>query len=157
VSATSTSAARCRRALHKHTTHRTKAHSTGTHSAGTHSRCTQREHGKRMRAYVTTQAWTAGTPIGGPGIVFLLFAHFLLVLSLAHCYEILINSVVPGVDLITSSGWPKLFDCLYSISINSLRHQANTPVPDLPFPLPGAPSTPSLLILCMPILSACMY
>ena len=39
----------------------------------------------------------------------------------------------------------------------SLRHQANTPVPDLPFPLhgtsPGAPSTPSLLILCMLILS----
>ena len=52
---------------------------------------------------------------------------------------------------------PKLFGCLYSISTNSLRHQANTPVPDLPFPLHGtsngAPSTPSLLILCMPILS----
>jgi hypothetical protein len=50
VSATSTSAARCRRALHKHTTHHTKAHSAGTHSKGTHSRCTQREHGKRKRA-----------------------------------------------------------------------------------------------------------
>ena len=36
--------------------------------------------------------------------------HFLLVLSqLAHCYEILINSVVPGVDLITSSVMAQTF------------------------------------------------
>ena len=67
-------------------------------------------------------------------------------------------NIVPGVDLITSVG-PNLFSCQYSIPTNSLRHQAITPVPDLPFPLhgtnPGALSTPSLLILCMPILS-CM-
>ena len=63
VSATSTSAARCRRALHKHTTHHTKAHSAGTHSKGTHSRCTQREHGKRKRAI--TKACTASAYITG--------------------------------------------------------------------------------------------
>jgi hypothetical protein len=63
VSATSTSAARCRRALHKHTTHHTRAHSAGTHSKGTHSRCTQREHGKRKRAI--TKACTASAYITG--------------------------------------------------------------------------------------------
>ena len=46
---------------------------------------------------------------------------------------------------------------LHYHTYTTLRHQANTPVPDLPFPLhgtkPGAPSTPSLLILCMLILS----
>ena len=68
-------------------------------------------------------------------------------------------NIVPGVDLITSVG-PNLFSCQYSIPTNSLRHQAITPVPDLPFPLhgtnPGALSTPSLLILCMPIMYALM-
>ena len=49
---------------------------------------------------------------------------------------------------------------LHYHTYTTLRHQADTHnVPDLPFPLhgtnPGAPSTPSLLILCMPILS-CM-
>ena len=55
MSATSTSAARCSRALWEtkrgHASaaqaHHTQAHSADTHSKGTHSRCTQPEHGKR--------------------------------------------------------------------------------------------------------------
>ena len=90
----------------------------------------------------------------------LLFAPlaFLGLLFLAHCYEIFIN-IVPGVRFDHLSGakliWLSILNFICPFS--SLRHQANTPVPDLPFPLhgtsPGAPSTPSLLILCMLILS----
>jgi hypothetical protein len=46
---------------------------------------------------------------------------------------IFINSVVPGVDLITSSGWPNYFGCQYStLSLLLPPSGANTPVPDLP-------------------------
>ena len=67
-------------------------------------------------------------------------------------------SSFPGLEVLKGNEIARLCPYTHTHQI-SLRHQANTPVPDLPFPLhgtnPGAPSTPSLLILCMPILS-CM-
>ena len=54
------------------------------------------------------------------------FSASFLLLSTSHCYEIAINSAVPGVDLITSSGWPKSFGCYYSIPLPSLSFHSGT-------------------------------
>ena len=59
-------------------------------------------------------------------------AHFLIPFK-GLIPLIFINSVVPGVDLITSSGWPNYFGCQYStLSLLLPPSGANTPVPDLP-------------------------
>ena len=80
------------------------------------------------------------------------FSASFLLLSTSHCYEIPINSAVPGVNLITSSGWPKSFGCYYSIPLPSLSfhsgtRQTPTTVPHLLVPLhctiPGALHLPS--------------
>jgi len=63
------------------------------------------------------------------------------------------NSSFPGLEVLKGNEIARLCPYTHPHQI-SLRHQANTPVPDLPFTLhgtkPGAPSTPSLPILCTP-------